>query len=114
MSKYLSADEFLTGIVGGTQDLELAGIGTIQIRALTILDVERIARESADNDVRAGLLMAAAGIVDPVLSPEQMQRIEQARPGIVATISQAVQRLSGIARDAAEAEHLENFPGNGS
>lgn len=114
MSKYLTADEFIVGITGGTQDVAIKGLGTIKIRALSVLDVEKIAREVGGNDVRAGLAMVQYGIVEPALSAEQLQQIEQARPGVIAQISQAVQRLSGITRDAEAAESLENLAGNGS
>lgn len=100
MTTYLSADDFLTGITGGTEDFEIPGIGKIQIRSLSVADVKTIDAKAKGNEIDAGLLMAAAGIVEPKLSAEQLEKLQSARPGIIAKISRRVSQLSGMTAEA--------------
>lgn len=108
MAKYVNADDFLLGIVGGAADLEISGVGTIKVRALDYLDLERIHAEADGNEVRAGFMMASAGIVEPKLNEEHLGLLQKARPGVIAAISRRVQELSGIRED------MENLAGGGS
>ena len=108
MAKYVNADDFLLGIVGGAADLEISGVGTIRVRAIDYMDLDRINREAQGNEIMAGFLMASAAIVEPQLTEEQLQLLQKARPGVIAAISKRVQELSGIRED------MENLAGGGS
>lgn len=105
---YLSADDFLTGITGGTEDLTIPGVGTIKVRALDYLDLQRINREAGGDEMQAGFLMAAVGIAEPKLSEQQLEQLQKARPGVIAQISKRVSELSGMSKSA------ENLAGAGS
>lgn len=100
MNKYLNIDEFLTGIVGGIEDFEIAGLGIIQIKALDYLDVKNITTESKGDELQAGLLIAFKGIVEPKLSVENLEQLGKAKPGIIALISKRVSQLSGMSEDS--------------
>jgi hypothetical protein len=105
---YLSADDFLVGITGGTDDLSIPGVGTIKVRALDYIDVQRINKESAGDEMQAGFLMACSGIVEPKLSADHLAQLQKARPGVIALISKRVSELSGMRED------IEKKAGNGS
>lgn len=105
---YLSAIDFITGITGGTADLEISGVGVIQVRALEYMDLQRITSTAAGDDVLAGLLVAGAGIANPKLTEDQLAKLQSARPGVIATIAKRVMALSGMGKDA------ENLVGAGS
>lgn len=99
MSKYLSADDLLTGIVGGTKDVNIEGLGTVQVRALEYVELKVIDTEAAGDPMRAGLLIAMRGLESPKLGPDRIAQFEKARPGVIATISKAVSELSGLGDD---------------
>lgn len=105
---YLSADDFLTGIAGTTVDFEIDGLGTIQIRSLSVMDVKRISAEANGDPMVMGLKMAQAGIVTPALTPEQAERLQDSNPGVVAAISKRIAELSGMS------EEVEKKVGDGS
>jgi len=108
MGNYLSADVFITGIAGTSEDFEIPNLGTIQIKSLSVMDVRRIEQEGENDPMKMGLLMAQAGIVKPVLSPEQAERLQHSHPGTVAAISKRISVLSGLSDD------VEKKVGNGS
>ena len=110
MTSYLSEADFLTGITGGTEDFHIEGVGTIRIRALEYQDVARIDREAQGDSMRAGFLLAAAAIMEPALTPEGMQQLEHARPGVLLAITRRVNEISGLG----DQENLEKKAGIGS
>lgn len=108
MSTYLTANDFLTGIAGTSEDFEIPGLGMIQIRSLSVMDVRRIDKEAGGDPMQMGLLMAQVGIVNPKLSAEQAARFQDSHPGILAAISKRISVLSGLSED------VEKKVGNGS
>lgn len=108
MSNYLSANDFLTGIAGTSEDFEIPNLGTIQIRSLSVMDVRRIEKEGEGDPMKMGLLMTQAGIVNPKLTQEQAERLQDSHPGTVAAISKRISVLSGLSED------VEKKVGNGS
>lgn len=100
MSNYLNLDEFLTGIIGGTEDFVIEGLGTIKIKALDYLDIKEITTQSKNDDLEAGLLMVFKGIAEPKLSMENLEQLGKAKPGLIAAISKRVSQLSGMSEDS--------------
>lgn len=108
MSNYLSASDFITGIAGTSEDYEIPGVGVIQIRSISVMDVRRIDKEANGDQVAMGLLMVQAGIAIPKLTPEEAARLEESHPGIVGEISKRISVLSGLSED------VEKKVGSGS
>lgn len=93
---YVSADDFLAGILGETVDYELAGVGLVQVRTLTFAEVRELTRRH-QGDVEALTLGAVAlGLVQPALTAEQAARLEQAKVGVIAELSGRIMQLSGM------------------
>ena len=100
MNTYLTADDFLTGIAGTNEDFVIPGLGKIQIRSLSVMDVRRIDKEAGGDPMQMGLLMVQTGMVTPKLTAEQAARLQDSHPGIVAGISKRISVLSGLSEDA--------------
>ena len=100
MNTYLTADDFLTGIAGTSEDFQIPGLGNIQIRSLSVMDVRRIDKEAGGDPMQMGLLMVQTGMVTPKLTAEQAARLQDSHPGTVAAISKRISVLSGLSEDA--------------
>jgi hypothetical protein len=96
---YLNLDDFLTGITGGTADLDI-GIGVVKVRALEFAEVQAIRHQAGDDDLMAALLTAMTGLVEPKLSREHLEQLNHARAGVIGTISRRILELSGMAEEA--------------
>lgn len=92
------------------QELELDGVGTVRLRALTRGEVSD-ARELfatgpdlADLDVTGYEdALVALSLVDPVLTPEEVRRWDEAAPaGELARVMEAIRDLSGLGEEAAK------------
>lgn len=107
---YISADDFLTGVLGQAADFEVSGVGTVQVRSLTFAEVRSINQAHKGDEEGIALAAVVTGLVQPALSAEQAARLEQARPGVVAELSQRIMQLSGMMDDlpAKQAEDLGN------
>lgn len=108
MSKYLSADELLTGIIGGTKDVVIDGLGSVQVRAIEYMEMKLIRQEAEDDEMRAALLLVIRGLEQPKLEGAQLDSLEKARPGVIVALAKAVQELSGLGAD------IEKKVGTGS
>ena len=105
MSKYLSQADFLTGILGTPEDLDVIGLGTVSIRALTMAEVTAIQRDHKDDTPGMMLAAVACGLVAPKLDAEAVDKMQSAAAGYVATIANRIMVLSGmIEADAKQGE----------
>jgi hypothetical protein len=77
MGKYLTAEDFLKGIVGAEEDVEIPGVGTVRVRAPGKMDAMR-ASLTATDDVDRVIKMLAISIVEPPLTEEQARALYQA------------------------------------
>jgi hypothetical protein len=93
---YLQLDDFLTGITGGTTDMEIPGLGTIQVRALEFGEVQAIRTKAGDDEMQLSLHSVLVGMVAPALSEEHLTALHKARPGVIAAISTRILELSGM------------------
>lgn len=100
MATILTAEDFVTGITGITEDLTIPGLGTIRVKSLSVLEVKQIDAKAKGDQIETGLLMASSGIAEPKLSSEQLDQLQNARPGIIAQISRRVAQLSGMTAEA--------------
>jgi hypothetical protein len=113
---YVSATDFLQGILGEPVDYEVPGVGVVQLRALTVAEVRQINQKHGGDSTGIMLATVAVGLVQPALTAEQLQQLDQARAGIVADIAERVMQLSGMVETlpAAKGEDLGNAVGGGS
>lgn len=114
--QYLSADDFLGGILGQPVDHEVAGLGTVQVRSLTFTEVRDLSRKHKGDEVSLTLAIISTGLVQPVLSADQAAQLGQARPGVIAELSQHIMEISGMVDllPEAQADDLGNAAGGGS
>ena len=105
---YLKLDDFLTGITGGTTDLEIKGLGTVKLRALEFGEVQAIRQAAGDDDMQSAKLSVLAGMVEPKLTEAHLAALDKARAGVIGLISQRVLGISGMTAEA------EKKVGNGS
>lgn len=99
MGKYLSADEFLAGITGESVDFEIAGLGTVKVRALEFAEIQKIDREAKGDNLQSALLMVLYGLVEPALTQANLEALQKAKPGIIRQLSDHVSKISGMGQD---------------
>ncbi|MDG4809941.1 hypothetical protein O7634_24585 [Micromonospora sp. WMMD1120] len=96
------------------QDVELPGLGTVRIRALTRAEVLRISKAMSDSkanpaDVEA--LSLSTALVDPELTEDEVRQWALVAPfGEIETLNLAINELSGIA-GRADKEAYKSPPG---
>jgi hypothetical protein len=101
---YLTADELLAGS-SMQHDVEIppALLGNpeaerrrIRLRPLTVRDVQRVTRAAKDGDALLSALMLKEGLVEPVLSFEQVQALPT---GLARFLVEELNRISGLKVD---------------
>lgn len=98
-NKYLSADDFLTGIQGGETDMEIDGLGVICVRSLTTTEVQFINTTATGDNMRLSMLAIRYGMVAPTLTDDHLSALEAAKPGVIALIAKRIMDLSGMGAD---------------
>ena len=101
----LTADELLAGsalahVVEIPAELlardDDAPVGQVRLRPLTVRDVQLAGKAARDDDQLLSLLLLKAGLVEPVLSLEQLQGMPA---GLARFLVEAVNRVSGLSVD---------------
>jgi hypothetical protein len=83
------------------EDVEIPGVGTVRVRALTRSEAMKIRGREMAVDAMERYLLAAA-MVQPRLTEEEVRRWQDAAPaGQLEPVCRAVQRLSGLEEAAA-------------
>ena len=96
MSKYLNQSDFLTGILGTPEDFDVAGLGTVLIRALTVAEVTDIQRTNKDDTTGMMLSALRYGLLEPKLDDAAITQMQQAAAGYVVKIANRIMVLSGM------------------
>ena len=99
MSKYLSADDFLKGIIGEEEDFEIEGVGTIRIRPVGMGEAMRISSVALTDAERFVQLLSRA-IVSPQLDETQVQALYGATADKLRPILDRISAMTGKAEDA--------------
>lgn len=96
MSKYLTQSDFLTGILGTPEDLEVPDLGIVLVRALSVAEVTTIQRQHTGDTT--GMMLAAIGygLVEPKLDEPAIEAMQNAAAGYVVTIANRIMVLSGM------------------
>lgn len=102
------------------EDVELPGVGTIRVRALSRAEVISVRKATDDNPDGPRVLtlerkMLAAAMVDPVLTEDEVRRWQDASAaGELQPVTEAIQRLSGLGErpDKAAYADFRGHPGS--
>jgi len=105
---YLSAGDLLAAAVGETVDFEMAGLGTVRLRSLTVLEYASLLRDASDPIV-TNMKTVALGMVEPALSLEELMGL---RAGMVSSLVPLAERIAELSALSSKVE-LANFPGGG-
>lgn len=82
------------------QDVELPGVGSVRIRALSRAEVLRIKDKPMDIDVMERKLISAA-MVDPKLTEAEVQEWQDvSEAGELEIVTRAITKLSGLSEGA--------------
>jgi hypothetical protein len=100
LPKYLTPDEFFAGIVGEAEDYEVPGLGTIQIRPLTLMESRQLSQEHADDEVGLTIAAVQMAMVKPAMPAESVEKLQGAAAGKFMLIANRVMQLSGMADDS--------------
>ena len=114
--RYLAADELLAGSAASF-DIEVPAVlveagrsglaGRVQIRPLTVRDLQLISRAARDSDSLAGALMVHAALQTPALTLPQISALPL---GLMQFLLAEVNRISGLAVAPAALEDAAEQP----
>jgi hypothetical protein len=111
---YLSAADFLTGIMGDPIDLYVHPLGTVRVRGLTVAEVSDVGRRARGDDTQLLINTVVAGMVEPQMTAEQLLAAPAGMVHAYRTIGERIAELSGMVAKAEDREKLDSFPGGGS
>ncbi len=111
MSKLLSPDDFMVGILAEPVDLDVPPLGTVRVRGLTVAEVVSIGKAAKGDSTQLLINSVATGMVTPAMSPDQLMSAPAGMVRIYRQIAERIAELSGISEDV---EKLESFLGGGS
>jgi hypothetical protein len=108
---YLSADDFLVGVLGEAIDLYVHPLGTVRVRGLTVAEVADIGKRSRNDETLLVVQTVATGMVEPQMTAEQLLSAPAGMVHAYRTVAERIAELSGMTADR---EKLDDFPGGGS
>lgn len=93
------------------RDVDLEGVGTIRIRALSRTEADQLGRYGGKYE-DAAVFILSTGLVDPVLTPDEVRQWRSAATtDEVETVNNAILDLSGLLDDKkVAAEARQSFP----
>lgn len=110
---YLTADDFLSGIVVTPEDFE-GPLGLVSLRGLTTMEVNRIRKAAGNDETAMFVSVIVEGMVYPKLPQDAVEQLQNGSFGKILPYAQRIQALSGLSVNAEQAENLEVPPGGGS
>jgi hypothetical protein len=84
-----------------------ASAGSVVVRPLRLVDVQRVQKAAQDQQVLTSVLMVQQALVEPALTVEQVTRMHA---GLVQFLLREINRLSGLSLDADELESAVQAP----
>ena len=94
---YLSTADFLAGITLEPVDVEVPGLGTVQVRGLTAVEMATIAERANGNNGELMVLAARYGLLRPALTDDDLPALRGAAAMRFLPIMQRIMQLSGQA-----------------
>jgi hypothetical protein len=110
----LSAGDFLAAIQRQEEVFEIAGVGAVKIRGLSVSQAQAIMETYAENMQGSVVEVIGLGLVEPELEPEQLAQLRDAAPVPVMALFERILDLSALASNQEDAERAENLAGAGS
>lgn len=111
---YLTADDFLRGVLAEPVDFEVAGLGTVRLRGLTVGEVAVVKREARTDATTLLAQTIALGMVEPQMTLEQLLSAPAGIAQVYEQIGVRIAELSGLGDKPETQEQLDAFPGGGS
>lgn len=83
------------------EDLEIEGVGTIRIRALSRYEIMVAGKANPDDVLAMEQQMLSIAVLDPKLTEKEVAQWQKSSPlGQVQEVIQAINRLSGVTKDS--------------
>lgn len=92
---YLSAADFLTGIIGQEEDVEIAGLGTVRIRPLTAIEAGQL-YDTGATPAELAVRAVALALVEPKLTDAELEQLQRATAGRLTPLINRVMALAGL------------------
>lgn len=110
MSRYLTKADFLAGITLKPVDFEVDGLGTVQVRGLSIAESTAINDRCGEDNIKKGMEAVVVGMCNPQLSLDDVQALYDGDPRKVSALAVRISELSGSGDEKAQGP----LAGNGS
>ena len=113
---YLTTEDFIAAITAEREDLDVAGLGTVRIRSLTLHEVDKVRRGAIakkGDEPDAGRLMAGAilfAMEEPKLPEGLIETLLSGSAGKLTKVAQRIMALSGLG----DAKEIDPLAGDGS
>ncbi|GAA2355339.1 hypothetical protein Cme02nite_69400 [Catellatospora methionotrophica] len=94
-----------------TEDVEIPGVGTVHVRALSRFEVLLSQKKYPDDAMAQERFSLSTALLDPKLTEDEVGVWQRSSlPNEINAVSSVVNRLSGIGKDAAKSD----VPGDGN
>jgi hypothetical protein len=98
---YVSRDDFLKALTISEEDFDVAGLGTVRIKPLSLADRAAVQKANTGKDGQLDVLemQTAAlitGLVEPKLTIDDVAALRAGRPGVIDAITLRVLETSGM------------------
>lgn len=112
---YVSRDDFLKALTITEEDFDVAGLGTVRLKPLSLEDRAAIQKANTGKGGQLDVLemqtaALLAGLVEPKLSQADVAALRAGRPAVIDAITLRVMETSGME----PAEVFEKKVGSGS
>ena len=106
---YVSLDDFLAGITAKPVDLDVPGLGRVQVRGLTALEAQQL-EQYRENDQDIMVQAVYRGLVNPKLSEAHVQALYDGSVAKIRVMWARIAQLTALG----EAGDMEKKVGAGS
>ncbi len=110
----IAAADFLRAIQQTEEYFELPGVGMVKLRSMSAKDAQEIYQKHESDRAALVIAVATAGLVEPALTPEQVEVLYNSKAGPVVRLFERISTISGMSQTEQEAEGLADLAGGGS
>lgn len=108
---YLTADDFIKGIVVEPEDFDVPGWGRVRLRGVTTLEMQRINAQAKGDEAKLMAWAVKVGLVEPELPDSAIDSLASGQAGKISTIATRIMQLSGMGATEQAAEEIEGEAG---
>lgn len=88
-----------------TEDIEIEGVGTITVRGLSRFELLVAQKKHEGDTLKQERCVLSIAVLDPVLTEDDVASWQRTSPPMeIERVARAVNRLSGIGKDAAKSD----------